>query len=248
MPNENDNPDENEGRVAKSNNSHDQENWRGIVRQQEQGKVSLEMDALRNSNATLQQQHKDLQTLITENERKITESKENDEKTNSAKKDKEKKMNDEFLKQAETMNERMARLEKHISDNLKEQQVERLATLKSQLISAANGEIIPEMVSGNSEEEIRASVEASKETYKRIVAPKEKQAEAPAVPANPSVPGTGVTVSSTKGVASPKTPDEVDSEYIRKMQEIREQFPNPRDPNRITAFNKLKKDAISRLG
>jgi len=47
---------------------------------------------------------------------------------------------------------------------------ERLATLKANLIASAGGKIIPELVSGNTEEEIKLSVERAKQRFTEIVA------------------------------------------------------------------------------
>lgn len=79
-------------------------------------------------------------------------------------------------------------------------QRQRLDALRTQIIAAAQGQIIEAMVMGNTEEEIRASAEAAKQQYQAIVA---SVRQTPGTAAAPVVPPPVVNPRSVNGGANP---------------------------------------------
>lgn len=91
----------------------------------------------------------------------------------------------EHSKEVRELQARLERLEQ-------EREQARLESIRQKLISDANGRIIPAMVRGNNEAELKASAEAAMQEYERIV--KAHSTPTPAAPAAvvPSAgPGTG---------------------------------------------------------
>jgi len=156
--------------------------------------------------------------------------------------DKMKAADDEDVKKKKTIEEKLAEMDKTYRDELqvmkaameKEKQDltarlerERLDVVRAREIGKYKGDIIDEMVSGNSETEIAASALAAHERYKTIAkdaSDKLIQRTGTPSPANPDVPagGGGTDLSeAASNLRNPVNPYGVGEEFAKKRHELR---------------------------
>lgn len=93
--------------------------------------------------------------IISQKDKEIKELKNNSKKSDS--------------QEVKDLNIKITELENKLAEKDKEISAIKLASYKDKKIAEAGGELIPELVTGNSEEEIDLAVEKAKERYREIV-------------------------------------------------------------------------------
>lgn len=93
--------------------------------------------------------------IISQKDKEIKELKTNSKKTDS--------------QEVKDLKIKITELENKLAEKDKEISTIKLASYRDKKIAEAGGELIPELVTGNSEEEIDLSIEKAKERYKEIV-------------------------------------------------------------------------------
>lgn len=99
-----------------------------------------------------------------------------------------------------------------------------METYKKDVIAAANGAIIPELVVGNSKEEIDAALVVAKQAYARVAAQTAKGAAAAEGKAGSELPVVPVSVSSIEGLMGNLTPAQIRAMTPDQWAKHREKF------------------------
>lgn len=116
--------------------------------------------------------------IISQKDKEIKELKNNSKKSES--------------QEVKELNIKIAELENKLAEKDREISTLKLASYRDKKIAEAGGELIPELVTGNSEEEIDLAVEKAKERYREIVSkiasqqPTKPQSSNNIPPANPN--------------------------------------------------------------
>lgn len=189
------------------------------ARKEEKDKLYPQLEALKESMKEIQET---LRQEREEKERIQQDAKAREDEQRRASLSSEDRLTEALTKLEEKLSQEQEQREK-LQSEIKQSQVEaRLATYRAQVIEAANGEIIPDLVRGQSETEIDRAADIAKARYTELV----EQVKAKNDPRNVTRRATSPNTEALEEEALTETLQTVDQARYRNDPEYRDKIKN----------------------